>query len=275
MQIFFSKRRAFVLNTQSTGITALGSGSSGNAFVLHCKYANYLIDAGFSRKELCRRMAHCNIAPESIRAVLISHEHTDHVKGCRVFADEFDIPAYISSEATTYLEKKNLLPKKVVEFISDSTFELPGVTVKPFKVPHDALDPVGFNFLVSESRIAFATDLGCLEKSIVKELYNADILVLEANYDLKMLLESDRKNSLKHRIMGRAGHLDNKTCAESLSSLLGPRTRSLLLAHISGECNDHTLLENIIAQRLAEINRNDIQWRLLLQDTPDGGCYTL
>lgn len=261
------------MNTHGTGITALGSGSSGNAFVLHCRYGNYLVDAGFSRKELCRRMCQCDIAPESIRAVLISHEHTDHVKGCRVFADEFDIPAYVSSEVTAYLDKKNLLPRKVVEFISDSTFELPGVKVKPFKVPHDALDPVGFNFLVSESRIAFATDLGCLEKHIVNELYNADILVLEANYDLKMLLESDRKNSLKHRIMGRSGHLDNKTCAESLISLLGPRTRSLLLAHISGECNDHKLLENIIAQQLDEIERNDVNWRLLMQDTPDATCY--
>ena len=273
MQIFLIKRRFFVLNTHRTGITALGSGSSGNAFVLHSRYGNYLIDAGFSRKELCRRMDQCDIAPESIRAVLISHEHTDHVKGCRVFADEFDIPAYISCEVTGYLEKKNLLPKKVVEFISDSTFELPGVKVKPFKVPHDALDPVGFNFLISESRIAFATDLGCLEKHIVNELYNADILVLEANYDLKMLLESDRKNSLKHRIMGRSGHLDNKTCAESLISLLGPRTRSLLLAHISGECNDHKLLKNIIAQRLDEIDRNDVSWHLLMQDTPDATCY--
>ena len=273
MQIFFIKRRTFVLDNRSTGITALGSGSSGNAFVLHCKYGNYLIDAGFSRKELCKRMEQCNIAPESIRAVLISHEHTDHVKGCRVFADEFDIPAYISCEATTYLEKKNLLPKKVVEFISDSTFELPGVTVKPFRVPHDAIDPVGFNFLVSESRIAFATDLGCLEKQIVNELYNADILVLEANYDLKMLLESDRKNSLKHRIMGRSGHLDNKTCAEHLSLLLGPRTRQLLLAHISGECNDHKLLQDIIDHQLNSINRTDVQWRLLQQETPDGGCF--
>lgn len=263
------------MDIRSAGITALGSGSSGNAFVLHCKYGNYLIDAGFSRKELCRRMTQCDIEPESIRAVLISHEHTDHVKGCRVFADEFDIPAYISSEAAAYMDKKNLLPKKVVEFISDSTFELPGVKVKPFKVPHDAIDPVGFNFLLSESRIAFATDLGCLEKNIVRELYNADILVLEANYDLKMLLESDRKNSLKHRIMGRSGHLDNKTCAESLSALLGPRTRSLLLAHISGECNNHELLANIIARQLDVIDRSDIQWRLLMQDTPDTGCYAL
>lgn len=256
-----------------TGITALGSGSSGNAFVLHSKYANYLIDAGFSRKELCKRMDMCGIAPESIRGIIISHEHSDHVKGCRVFADEFDIPAYVACGIADYLDKKNQLPRKVVEFIAGSTFELPGVQVKTFQVSHDALEPVGFNFLLNENRIAVATDLGCMEKSIVNELYNADILVLEANYDLKMLLESDRKNSLKHRIMGRSGHLDNRTTAESLEELLGPRTRSLLLAHISSECNDRDLLEKLMKEQLNKLDRNDIQMRLLQQDDPDAGCY--
>ena len=259
----------------SVGITALGSGSSGNAFVLHSCCGNYLVDAGFSRKELCVRMLKCGIAPESIRGILISHEHTDHVKGCRVFADEFDIPAYVSSMVTDYLYSKKQLPKKVVEFISGSSFELPGITVMPFKVRHDALDPVGFKFTLNECCIALATDLGCMEKSVANELYNANILVLEANYDLKMLLESDRKNSLKHRIMGRFGHLDNRTTAESLGELLGPRTRSLLLAHISSECNDRDLLENIISRELTELSRSDVSWQLLEQDSPAPGYYAL
>ena len=257
----------------SIGITALGSGSSGNAFVLHSSCGNYLVDAGFSRKELCSRMCKCNIAPDSIRAVLITHEHCDHVKGCRVFCDEFNIPAYVSGAAVNLLDRKNQLPERVVEFIPDCPFELPGVSVKPFRVPHDAVDPVGFNFTLEDRRVAFATDLGCMDKVIANELYNADILVLEANYDLKMLMESDRKQSLKHRIMSRSGHLDNRATAECLQTLLGPRTRSLLLAHISGECNNHELLSSIIRQRLAELNRSDIDWRLLMQDHPDNGCY--
>ena len=210
----------------------------------------------------------------SIRAVLITHEHSDHVKGCRVFCDEFSIPAYVSGAAVNLLDRKNQLPERVVEFIPDCPFELPGVSVKPFRVPHDAVDPVGFNFTLEDCRVAFATDLGCMEKGIANELYNADILVLEANYDLKMLLESDRKNSLKHRIMGRAGHLDNRTTAECLKELLGPRTRALLLAHISNECNDRQLLKEIIDQELSRLERQDVQMRLLHQDDPDVGCYT-
>ena len=258
------------------GITALGSGSSGNAYVLHCPCGNYLLDAGFSRKELCRRMDLCNINPESIRGVFISHEHTDHVKGCRVFCDAYQIPAYVSGETADYLYRRKLLPEMVVEFIPNCRFMLPGMNVMPFQIPHDALDPVGFTFTFdNDCRIAVATDLGCMEKHIAQELYTADILVLEANYDLKMLLESDRKNSLKHRIMGRSGHLDNRTTAESLSRLLGPRTRSLLLAHISSECNDRGLLGGLIADELDALERQDIVWRLLEQDAPDVGCYAL
>ena len=146
----------------------------------------------------------------------------------------------------------------------------------PFKVSHDALDPVGFHFTLDDQRrIAMATDLGRMEKHIVKHLYNADILVLEANYDLKMLLESDRKPSLKHRIMGSSGHLDNRTTAEALVEILGPRTRALLLAHISSECNDRKLLQDLIGQQLGELERNDINWRLLEQDSPDNTCYAI
>ena len=261
--------------SSSVGITALGSGSSGNAFVLHSPCGNYLVDAGFSRKELCCRMQKCDIAPESIRAILISHEHCDHVCGCRVFADTYDIPVYVSSRTADFLHHKKQLPRKVVEFISGTGFELPGVEVLPFRVSHDAVDPVGFQFRLCECCIALATDLGCMEKSVSHALYNADILILEANYDLKMLLESDRKNSLKHRIMGRAGHLDNKTTAQCLGELLGPSTRALLLAHISGECNNREMLQDIIEQQLKTIERCDVCCRLLAQDQPDCGCYLL
>jgi len=255
------------------GLTALGSGSGGNAYVLHSPHGNYMVDAGFSRKELCCRMEKCGIAPESIRAVIISHEHGDHVKGCRVFCNKFNIPAYMAGAVADYLDRRNELPENVVEFLPGSGFELPGVSVMPFSISHDAKDPVGFKFMVQESKIALATDLGCLEKHIIKHLHNADILVLEANYDLKMLLESDRSNELKHRIRGRGGHLDNRTAAQCLREVLGPRTRSLLLAHISSECNNRELLHSVIEQELAALERTDIQWRLLEQDVPDVGCY--
>ena len=172
-------------------LIALGSGSRGNSLAVRYGDQTLLVDAGFSCRELKRRLTVSGVDPGSVRAVLLTHEHSDHLSGCRVFCDEFQIPAYISSATADYLYNKKQLPERVVEFISGSDFCLPGVSVTPFSVPHDALDPVGFDFtLDNDCRIAVATDLGCMEKSIACRLYNADILVLEANYDLKMLLES-------------------------------------------------------------------------------------
>jgi len=214
------------LTQEKTGITALGSGSGGNAFVLHCREHHYLIDAGFSRRELCARMRMRDIDPSSIEAIVISHEHGDHVRGCRIFGDEFGIPAYVSCGTADYLRRRDLLPDRVVEFADDTPFLLPGVKVTPFRVSHDALDPVGFCFESGECRIAVATDLGQLNLLAVHRLRDADILVLESNYDQRMLLESDRRISLKHRIMGSSGHLDNKHALEALDELLTARTRA-------------------------------------------------
>ena len=255
------------------GITALGSGSGGNAFVLHCRECNYLVDAGFSRRELCRRMAMRDIDPRSVGAVLISHEHGDHVKGCRVFADAFGIPAYVSCGTADYLRRLKLLPEQVREFGSDAPFPLPGVKVTPFKVSHDALDPVGFCFECGECRIGIATDLGQINLLAVRRLRDCDVLVLESNYDQRMLLESHRRVGLKHRIMGSAGHLDNKHALGALEELLTERTRTLLLAHISSECNDRILVENLFQQRLEELGRRDVDCRVLRQDEPDIGIW--
>ncbi len=255
------------------GITALGSGSGGNAFVLHCRGYNYLIDAGFSRRELCVRMQMRDIDPASIGAIVISHEHGDHVKGCRIFGDEFDIPAYVPCGAADYLRRRDMLPGQVIEFANDVPFQLPGVKVTPFKVSHDALDPVGFCFESGECKIAVATDLGQLNLLAVHRLRDADILVLESNYDQRMLLESKRKIGLKHRIMGSSGHLDNKHALEALEELLTARTRALLLAHISAECNCRELVADLFRRRLEELRRDDVDCRILEQNEPDAGVW--
>ena len=255
------------------GITALGSGSGGNAFVLHCRGSNYLVDAGFSRRELCRRMEARDIDPGSIGAILISHEHTDHVQGCRIFGDAFAVPAYVSCGTADYLRRRNRLPAEVIEFGDDTPFLLPNVKVTPFPVSHDAVDPVGFVFECGECRIGVATDLGQINLLVTRKLRDCDILVLESNYDAGMLLESHRKPSLKHRIMGRAGHLDNKHALEALDELLTARTRALLLAHISSECNDRAMVENLFLQRLEEKHRTDVVCRVLKQDEPDTGVW--
>ena len=252
----------------SLGITALGSGSGGNSFVVHSANANILIDAGFSRKELIRRMLEVNIDPSSIQAVLLSHEHDDHLKGCRVFCDQFKIPLCLSFETLEHLtsRNKNKLPRNICEFTTGSKFELFGMNIWPFTVQHDAIDPVGFVIESKNRKMGFASDLGVINNLVKQRLRDCDIIVLESNYDLDMLRRSDRQIHLKKRIAGINGHLDNVEAVKSLSDLLTERTKVLMLVHASSECNDYELVRTLVCEQLQKMQRNDIVMKVVEQN---------
>ena len=255
----------------SLGITALGSGSGGNSFVVHSADGNILIDAGFSRKELIRRMTEVDVEPSSIQAVLLSHEHDDHLKGCRIFCDQFKIPLCISFETLEHLnaereeKKKNKLPRHIHEFSTGSPFELVGMTIWPFTVSHDAIDPVGFVIESKDRKIGFASDLGVINNLVKQRLRDCDILILEANYDLDMLRRSDRQIHLKKRIAGMNGHLNNTDAIAALSDLLTERTKVLMLVHASSECNDYELVRTLAREQLEKMQRNDIVLKVIEQ----------
>jgi phosphoribosyl 1,2-cyclic phosphodiesterase len=260
------------------GVTALGSGSSGNSFVIHSAGGNILIDAGFSRKELIRRMKEVNVEPESIRAVLLSHEHDDHVKGCRVFCDQFQIPLCASFETLKYLQRKDTegkgkflrLPKNIRQFQPGSKFEICGMTILPFTVQHDAIDPVGFVISGKNTSIGFASDLGAVNALAKIRLSGCDILILESNYDLDMLRRSDRQIHLKKRIAGPHGHLNNLDAVAALDELLTERTKVLMLVHASSECNDYSLVRSLAQEQLGKMCRNDIVLKIVEQNSTVG-----
>ncbi len=249
-------------------LAALGSGSRGNAFALLRGQDAILVDAGFSRRELCGRLAAAGVAPESIRAVLLTHEHEDHVKGGRVFCDALDIPLYASSLTADRLRRQGKLPRRVVEFEPGSCFETAGFEIRPFAVPHDAVDPVGFVIRCGHCRIGMATDLGRLTPLVKTHLANCDALVLESNYDDAMLMNSDRTLHLKRRIRGRFGHLDNADAAAALPELVGDRTRLVLYVHVSGECNTYERAYEEGRTVLRELDRTDIHFQVVRQDMP-------
>ncbi|MDD5597379.1 MAG: MBL fold metallo-hydrolase [Victivallaceae bacterium] len=250
------------------GITALGSGSGGNSFVVHSAGGNILIDAGFSRKELIRRMLEAKVNPESIQAVLLSHEHDDHLKGCRIFCDQFKIPLCVSFETWNYLRRqgKNKLPSNIYQFVPGDKFEFAGMSILPFTVQHDAVDPVGFVIRSKEKQIGFASDLGAVNALAKMRLNNSDILVLESNYDIDMLRQSDRQIHLKKRIAGPHGHLNNIDAIEALNDLLTEKTKVLMLVHASSECNDYELVRNLAYAQLEKMRRNDIIMKVVEQD---------
>ena len=249
-------------------ITVLGSGSSGNAILLSTKNAGLLIDAGFSRKEILNRLKSLSISPEIIKGVLITHEHSDHVKGLRVFADHLGIPAYLTFDTAKYLENKKQLPKKKFIFDAGSPFQIADFAIHPFRVAHDAIDPVGFIISHKHINIGLALDLGHLDTLVKCRLKGCDALIIESNYDTELLKNSSRPLRLKRRIAGRLGHLSNDETLNSLHEILTDKTKALLLGHISSECNSHKLLEEKAISKLQQIKRTDVNLSILKQDIP-------
>ena len=247
------------------GCTILGSGSLGNATVIHGPKGNLLLDAGFSALQICRRMEKVDIDPASIRAILITHAHSDHTNGCTVFSNRNSIPVYLIPE--TFLSmKRRKMPQELKLFDAETAFNLCGIQIQPFIVSHDT-PAVGFTFSACGKKIGFATDLGFVSDSIRKCLDRCDLLVLESNYDTYKLRRSDRSLCLKRRIAGKFGHLGNTQAMEALEELLAPNTKHLVLAHISRECNDYQLVSKLAEARLAELNR-DIAFYIARQDAP-------
>ncbi len=251
-------------------ICALGSGSRGNALVLSAGGEAIIVDVGFSRKETRARMKQLQLEPEALCAALLTHEHDDHSKGCRVFCDELEIPLCASSLTANFLRRKGKLPERVMEFEPGSGFEVAGFGVEPFAVQHDAVNPVGFVIRRDGVKVGIATDLGDLNGLALQHLADCDALILESNYDARMLRDSDRQLYLKRRIMGRHGHLDNVVALEALNQLLTRRTKLLLLAHLSSECNSYELVEHLFEVRLQELGRDDIRFGVIRQDAPMG-----
>ena len=255
------------MNKSNIFFNSLGSGSSGNSFFVESPEGALLIDQGFSRKELLARMEKAQCDPGKLCGALLTHEHSDHAAGARVFCDTFDLPLYATPETVLRLRHNKNLPKKVRTFEPGAKFQLAGFDVTSFALSHD-VDTVGFKLEYRELQIGIATDLGCVSESVKRHLRNCQALVIESNYDKEMLLNSQRRMELKRRILGFRGHLGNADTAQLLAELLGDKSALLLLAHVSRECNDYEKLADLCARRLNELQLDSCRFQVLKQDSP-------
>lgn len=249
------------------GITVLGSGSSGNSIIIHGREGDILVDAGFSLKELRKRMTAAHVDTARLQAILVTHEHGDHAKGVGVAARGLKLPVYTTASTARCLAPKKRIGENVVLFNPGQPFKIGEFDIRPFSIPHDAVDPVGFTFAVSGFKLGIATDVGYPSSVICHHLGECDILLLESNHDLTMLRQSDRPWRLKQRIMGRQGHLNNADSLMLLKRVLHEKTRHLILGHTSRECNTYELVETLAAESLAELGRPDIILKVARQDT--------
>ena len=229
-----------------------------------------MIDAGFSAKETASRLNRLDPAPAPLAGVLITHEHTDHVAGCRVFCSRMGIPAILPLRTAEFLQTKNQIPENHLRFEPGSCFELGSFVVESFRVPHDAVDPVGYVIRCGELSVGVATDMGQLDSEGEKQLNGCDALLIESNYDCGMLRDCDRPLRTKRRIAGRHGHMDNCDTCNALEKLLSSRTRLLMLCHVSRDCNDYQMVESLFRQRLINMGREDIHLAVARQDEITG-----
>ncbi len=246
-------------------IISLGSGSKGNCLIISNGKESLAVDAGFSRRQLICRMKKAGITPESLLGVLITHEHGDHICGCRVLCNDLQIPAYMTNGTLSHLQKIGEEPEKKSTFLSGSSFHINDFLVETFPVSHDVIEPVGYVVNYSGYRIGIATDLGITTSVVEKSLRDCDALVIESNYDPVMLQNSNRTLEVKRRIASRVGHLRNSEARQLLEKIISERTKLVMFAHVSCECNSPCCIENEMKDFFAVPGRENIQWDILIQ----------
>ncbi|MEO8197668.1 MAG: MBL fold metallo-hydrolase [Thermoanaerobaculia bacterium] len=230
----------------------LGSGSGGNAVVVESNGCRVLIDAGFSCKELERRMRLVGIDPSTISAILLTHEHEDHIKGVDRFARKHRLPVYLTAGTMLGTVLGDEVVPRTVRIESGRPFEVGPFAVEAFSIPHDAREPVGFVLEDGAGRrFGLASDIGCRTQLAWGRLTELDCLLLETNHDLEMLRSGPYPWALKQRVAGRHGHLSNREAADGLPELLAARLRFVVLYHLSRTNNLPALAAAEVAETLA------------------------
>src|SRR4029077_782586 len=228
-------------------ICVLASSSSGNSTFIRTERTRILVDAGLSKRDLIARLAAIDEQYESLDAILVTHEHSDHVSGLVSIGRQLDAPIYITRLTAPAIPWGEYIPKLDC-FQAGATFTVGDIDVDSFTIPHDAIDPVGFCFRTQGVKIGVVTDLGYVPDSIKFHLRGADLLVLESNHDLEMLKVGPYPWSVKQRVMGRKGHLSNDIVSDFIRQDLDTTISTLVLGHLS-EHNNHPQIVRVMGER--------------------------
>ena len=250
-------------------ICSLASGSKGNCLYLESGDTRVLIDNGLSLRETLLRMDEVGIDASRIHAVLVTHEHIDHIRSAGAFARKFNVPVFVSHLVHTKAEK-HLKKTQVCEFESGSAFTLRDVRIDPIPITHDSCDPVGFVIESREGRAASVTDFGIVTRLITEKLRGCRFINLESNHDVDMLMNGPYPWELKQRIKSRHGHISNEESLELLHELAHEGLEALVMAHLS-EVNNHP--EHVVRTTSAFLNDQNIcAPRIVIGDQNRASC---
>ena len=235
-------------------LSILGSGSSGNTIYVEKDDTAFLIDAGFSCKKIEERLVAANADINKIRAILITHEHSDHISGAGIFSRKYDIPIYITEKSfTAGKEKLGKLEEKNIKIIKNSFDIESSFFITPFEVMHDAEMTIGFNIKDRKNKkMAVATDIGYITNSVKEHFKYSDVVLIESNYDYNMLMNGPYPWDLKNRVKGKNGHLSNNECAKFVKSIYHIGLQKVYLVHISKDNNTYDIAYNTSKEHFYE-----------------------
>ncbi len=238
-------------------ITILGSGSAGNAALVRCAGSVILVDAGMSAKQLSARLAESGVHPQDLSGILLTHEHGDHTSALRVLLSRHALPVYCNALTARALQDGGLTTHTNWKiFQTGSDFSVADFSVRAFSVPHDASDPVGFRILANGASFGVLTDLGYPTRLVFEALRHVQSLFIETNHEEALLQKDTRRPwSVKQRILSRHGHLSNAAAARVVGELDAPELHTLILGHLSRDCNTPDLAINTVRQTLEQTLR--------------------
>lgn len=251
---------------------SLYSGSSGNCLFVSSNNTKILVDCGTSCKKICEGLQSINCSIENIDAILVTHEHSDHIQSLGMVSKKYGIPVYANLETWNAMEvqKQKISPENIHIFKNDEDFILNDLKIHPFSTPHDAANPCGFNITSGKKQLSIATDLGHIDSTIIKELEGSSFILLESNYDPEVLKVSRYPFSLKERIAGPIGHLSNETAGKTIAYLMSKNLKEVMLGHLSKENNFPELAYQSVTEELINnnVDLNSIKLSVASRDYP-------
>ncbi len=238
----------------SLRFSVLASGSTGNAFYIEHEDTRLLVDAGLSGKKMEELFSQIEADPAKLDGILVTHEHSDHIKGLGVLARKYDLPIYANEKTWRAMEGQigKIRTDQKFHFEANRVQDFGTIEVESFSVSHDAADPMFFNFRAGDKKVTLITDLGYVSEKIKRTIEGANAYVFEANHDVSMLQMSSYPWSVKRRILSDYGHVSNEDCGLALSDVVTDDTERIYLAHLSKENNMKELANMSVHQVLRE-----------------------
>lgn len=231
----------------------LASGSKGNCLYFESQQTKLLIDAGLSARATEERLQKIGVSLREIDAILVTHEHIDHVRGLEIISNRWKTPIFANGDTA-----KALLPNfkerpRLKIFSTGELFEFGDIAITPFSVQHDAVDPVAFILKTEKMKVGICADLGWVTSSVIQQLKGCDYLYVEANHQPEMVHACARPLLYKQRVLSRQGHLSNEECVQLIGEVFHADLKHIYLAHLSSECNSPVLALQMVQKKLDEL----------------------